>query len=164
MALTLTPCPLFDQSSTGHYSEDNARITQLNTNDQLIAAQLNALGSASTSTYTSTGSWATINCRVIFPTALANNTSFSIRVKMWGIEDTTSGALQNAFLSEHLVFGYMNSSGIPVIVTQSPLFIQNAGNKTVAVTFTVISNELRGTVAGLTGSTGKLVSRIEYFN
>ena len=163
MALILTPCPLFDQNSTGHYSEDNFRIDQLNINDQLIVDQLNSMGANSTSSYEASGSWATIYGKLVFPVTVANGSSFGALVKMWGIEDATTTSTQNSFIAEYSVMGYRSGAGILTILNQAPIYIQNIGSKTISVSFSVISGEIHGAITGFTGNTGKLVSRIEYF-
>lgn len=163
MALTLTPCPLFDQNSTGHYSEDNSRITQLNTNDQLLADQLNAMGANSTSSYSATGSWATIYSKLSFPVTVPNGSSFGAVVKIWGIEDTAVTSTQNSFLSEYTILGYMSNAGVLNITSQAPVYIQNVGSKTISISFSIFGGEIRGAITGFTGSAGKLVSKIEYF-
>lgn len=163
MTITLTPAALFDQNSTFHFSEDNSRLTQLNANDAILATQINALSGGGNTSVTATGNWSSISIVIPF-TTLSNSSAVGIVLKVWGIENTAVLSGQNSFIGEFVLAAYKDSSGNMNLVNSSPVYIKNIGATTVTMSFAASTNTLVGTVSGFSGSAGKILAKVEYFN
>lgn len=162
MSVSLTPAPLFGLYSSFHYTENNDRISQLNTNDQLLADQINQILGGSNGSMTVTGDWNSM--AVILDTnTVADNTAFGIEAKIWGVENTNSISSQNSFLFSVLIFGYKDTSSNLHISGTAPVYTQNIGSKTITPVVSLVANKINIKVTGFAGSTGKMSGRVNNF-
>jgi len=160
MSIILVPADIYSaETSTFHLSEDNARISQLNNNDAVLASAINTLQATITSGaggIYSSGNWSSLSLAI--PTSVFNNIgSFSIRANILAIEDTTTTS-SNMLYTDQLIFGYFNGSVVSNVLSYR-IATQITGSKVPVMSVVLNSGIILITVSNFSGANGKLACR-----
>jgi hypothetical protein len=160
MPVTLQTVRYYTENSPYHYTADNEPLQDLEQNDILLKAAVEAV-EQSYDTKTVAGNWTGL--KVVFDLQKDMQKPFAYALKIWASQDQSVLAGQAATLMQYTIFGYNLNPGNVVLSGNTQLFRHSTGAGTLTPTFTGNGNNLEITFSGYTGNNGYVVAKLERF-